>query len=104
MQKLIWTNSDGDSIDLTSGNYGITNWEGFSNTPLNIQSQQVPFQDGGVFIDALLEQRELSVTLAMQDNGNLEDRYRMRRELIHALNPKLGEGYLIYKNDFTQKE
>ena len=78
MQKLIWTNSDGDSIDLTSGNYGITNWEGFSNTPLNIQSQQVPFQDGGVFIDALLEERELSVTLAMQDNGNLEDRYRMR--------------------------
>ena len=49
MQKLIWTNSDGDSIDLTSGNYGITNWEGFSNTSLNIQSQQVPFQDGGVF-------------------------------------------------------
>ena len=103
MQKLIWTNSDGESIDLTSGNYGITNWEGFSNTPLNIQSQQVPFQDGGVFLDALLEQRELSVTLAMQDNGNLEDRYRMRRELIHALNPKLGEGYLIYKNDFTSK-
>jgi len=103
MQKLVWTNSDGDSIDLTSGNYGITNWEGFSNTSLNIQSQQVPFQDGGVFLDALLEQRELSVTLAMQDNGNLEDRYRMRRELIHALNPKLGEGYLIYKNDFTEK-
>ena len=103
MQKLVWTNSDGESIDLTSGNYGITNWEGFSNTPLNIQSQQVPFQDGGVFLNALLEQRELSVTLAMQDNGNLEDRYRMRRELIHALNPKLGEGYLIYKNDFTSK-
>lgn len=103
MQKLVWTNSDGESIDLTSGNYAITNWEGFSNTPLNIQSQQVPFQDGGVFLDALLNQRELSVTLAMQDNGNLEDRYRMRRELIHILNPKLGEGYLIYKNDFTEK-
>ena len=103
MQKLIWTNSDGDSIDLTSGNYGITNWEGFSNTSLNIQSQQVPFRDGAVFLDALLEQRELSVTLAIQDSGNLETRYRLRRELIHALNPKLGEGYLIYKNDFIEK-
>ena len=103
MQKLIWTNSDGDSIDLTSGNYGITNWEGFSNTSLNIQSQQVPFQDGSVYLDALLEQRELSVTLAIQDSGNLETRYRLRRELIHALNPKLGEGYLIYKNDFIEK-
>lgn len=103
MQKLVWRNSIGDSVDLTSGNYGITEWEGFSNAPLNIQSQQVPFQDGAVFLDALMEQRELSVTLKMQDNGNLENRYRMRRELIHILNPKLGEGYLIYTNDFTSK-
>ena len=103
MQKLVWQNSIGDSVDLTSGNYGITEWEGFSNAPLNIQSQQVPFQDGVVFLDALMEQRELSVTLKMQDNGNLENRYRMRRELIHILNPKLGEGYLIYTNDYTSK-
>ena len=103
MQKLVWKNSIGDEINLTSGNYGITEWEGFSNTSLNIQSQQVPFQDGGVFLDALMEQRELSVTLAMNDKGNLETRYRLRRELIHALNPKLGEGYLIYTNDFISK-
>ena len=103
MQKLIWKNALGDEIDLTSGNYGITEWEGFSNASLNIQSQQVPFQDGGVFLDALIEQRELSVTLAMQDNNNLEERYRMRRELVHSLNPKLGEGYLIYTNNFISK-
>ena len=103
MQKLVWQNSDGDELDLTSGNYGITEWEGFSNAGLNIQSQQVPFQDGAVFLDALIEPRELSVTLAMQDNNNLELRYQLRRELIHKLNPKLGEGYLIYTNDFTSK-
>ena len=103
MQKLVWQNSNGEEINLTSGNYGITEWEGFSNASLNIQSQQVPFQDGGIFLDALIEQRELSVTLKMQDNGNLQERYRMRRELIHALNPKLGEGYLIYTNNFISK-
>ena len=103
MQKLIWQNANGDTIDLTSGNYGITEWEGFSNAGLNVQSQQVPFQDGAVFLDALIEPRELSVTLAMQDNNNLELRYQLRRELIHILNPKLGEGYLIYTNDFTSK-
>ena len=103
MQKLVWQNANGDTVDLTSTPYGITKWEGFANTSLNIQSQQVPFQDGGVFLDALLEQRELSVTLAMQDNGDLQARYRMRRELIHLLNPKLGEGYLIYTNDFISK-
>ena len=103
MQKLVWQNANGVELDLTSGNYGITDWEGFSNASLNIQSQQVPFQDGGVFLDALIEQRELSVTLAMQDNNNLETRYQQRRELISALNPKLGEGYLIYTNDYTSK-
>ena len=103
MQKLVWKNSIGDEIDLTSGSYGITEWEGFANTSLNIQSQQVPFQDGGVFLDALLEQREITVTLAIQDNNNLENRYKYRRELIHILNPKLGEGYLIYTNDFISK-
>ena len=103
MQKLVWQNANGVELDLTSGNYGITEWEGFSNTGLNIQSQQVPFQDGGVFLDALIEQRELSVTLAIQDRNNLELRYQQRRELISALNPKLGEGYLIYTNDFISK-
>ncbi len=103
MQKLVWQNANGVELDLTSGNYGITEWEGFSNASLNIQSQQVPFQDGGVFLDALIEQRELSVTLAMQDNNNLGLRYQNRRELISALNPKLGEGYLIYTNDFISK-
>lgn len=103
MQKLVWQNSIGDSVDLTSGNYGITEWEGFSNASLNIQSQQVPFQDGSVFLDALIEQRELSVTLKIKDENNLENRYKYRRELIHILNPKLGEGYLIYANDFTSK-
>lgn len=103
MQKLVWKNSLGDEIDLTSGHYGITEWEGFSGTELNIQSQQVPFQDGSVFLDALLSERELSVTLAMEDENNLETRYQLRRELIHILNPKLGEGYLIYTNDFISK-
>lgn len=103
MQKLVWQNSRGDTVDLTAAPYGITEWVGFSNVGLNIQSQQVPFQDGAVFLDALMEQRELEVTLAIQDNNNLETRYQLRRELIHILNPKLGEGYLIYTNDFISK-
>ena len=103
MQKLVWQNANGVELDLTSGNYGITEWEGFSNASLNVQTQTVPFQDGAVYLDALVEQRELSVTRAMQDNNNLELRYQQRREIISALNPKLGEGYLIYTNDFISK-
>ena len=104
MQKLVFTNGGGQSIDLTSGNFGITNWEGFSNTELNIQTQQVPFQDGGVFLDALMEQREISVTVAIQDNNDLSLRYELKRQLISALNPKLGEGVLVYTNDYLSRQ
>ena len=104
MQKLVFTNGGGQSIDLTSGNFGITNWEGLSGVGLNIQTQQVPFQDGGVFLDALMEQREISVTVAIQDNNDLSARYERKRELISALNPKLGEGVLVYTNDYLSRQ
>lgn len=103
MRKLVWQNSLGDSIDLTKAPFGITNWEGFSNAPLNIQSQQVPMQDGSVFLDALIENRDLNVILSIQDGNDLEKRYELERQLIKILNPKLGEGYLIYTNDFISK-
>ena len=103
MQKLVWINSKGTEINLTSGDYGITEWEGFSACDVEVQTQNVPFQDGSVFLDALLNNRELSVTLAINDGKDLEKRYRLRRELISVLNPKLGEGYLIYTNDFISK-
>ena len=104
MQKLVFINGNGEQIDLTAGNFGITNWEGFSNTELNIQTQQVPFEDGGVFLDALMEQREIAVTVAIYDGSNLELRYQKKRELISALNPKLGEGTLIYTNDYLSRQ
>lgn len=104
MQKLVFRNANGVELNLTTDPFGITEWEGFSADDLNIQSQQVPFQDGAVFLDGLLGERELSVTVAMQDNNNLETRYRLRREMIKALNPKLGEGVLIYTNDFLSKQ
>lgn len=104
MQKLVFRNANGIELDLTTDPFGITEWEGFSADELNIQSQQVPFQDGGVFLDALLGERELSVTVAMNDGNNLEKRYRLKREMISKLNPKLGEGVLIYTNDYLSKQ
>ena len=104
MQKLVFVNGAGKEIDLTSGNFGIVNWEGLSNTDLNIQSQQVPFEDGGVFLDALIEQREIELTVAIYDGNDLELRYQKKRELISVLNPKLGEGILTYTNNYLSKQ
>ena len=103
MQKLRYVNGNGVEIDLTSGNYGITEISGLSDANLNLQTQQVPNNDGSVYIDSLLDNRIIDITVALNDDNNLEKRYRLRRELISALNPKLGEGYLYYKNDFLEK-
>lgn len=104
MQKLYFINSKGDTIDFTSGNYGVVDWQGFSEVPLEIQSEQIPFADGSIYLDALLNTRELSITLAYNDEKDLTKRYQLRRELTSILNPKLGEGILIYANDFTTKK
>ena len=104
MQKLIFRNANGVEVDLTSGDFGITDWKGFSDVSLNLQTQQVPFQDGSVYLDGLLGNREISVTLAVNDNNDLEKRYELRRNLIEILNPKLGEGTLIYRNDYLMRQ
>lgn len=105
MQKLIFKNANGIELNLTDGqHFGITEWAGLSADDLEVQSQQVPFQDGSVFLDAIYGQREIAVTVAMYDGGSLNKRYELRRELIKGLNAKLGEGVLIYENDFLKKQ
>lgn len=103
MQKIRFVNGNGVEIDLTSGNYGITAISGLSNANLNLQTQQVPNNDGSVYIDSLLDDRTIDMTVSLNDENDLEKRYQLRRELISALNPKLGEGYLYYKNDFLER-
>lgn len=104
MQKLIFTNSKNESIDLTSAPFGIVEWEGFSNVEMEVQSQTVPFVDGSIYIDNLLNDRQMTVMVAIEDNGNLKKRYELRRELIRILNPKFGEGILRYKNNYLEKQ
>lgn len=104
MQKLVYQNANGEELDLTDGvKFGVTTWEGFSNCNLTVQTQTVPFADGSVYLDGLLGERELAITVAVNDKGDLGLRYQLKRELISMLNPKLGEGYLIYTNDYLSR-
>lgn len=104
MQKLIFRNGNGVEVDFTSGDFGIVNWTGFSEADLNIQTQQVPFNDGSVYLDSLIQDRVISITLAINDEKNLEKRYTLRREIIALMNPKLGMGELIYENDIFRRK
>lgn len=103
MQKIKFINANGDEIDFTSGCYGVTGWKGLSNANLNLQTQKVPDYDGSVYIDGLLENREIELNLVINDGNNLQTRYEKRQELCKILNPKLGEGYLYYENDAVQR-
>ena len=104
MQKLIFRNGNGVEVDFTSGDFGIVNWTGFSEADLNIQTQQVPFNDGSVYLDSFIQDRVISITLAINDEKNLEKRYTLRREIIALMNPKLGMGELIYENDIFRRK
>ena len=104
MQKLIFRNGNGVEVDFTSGDFGIVNWTGLSEADLNIQTQQVPFNDGSVYLDSLIQDRVINITLAINDEKNLEKRYTLRREIIALMNPKLGMGELIYENDIFRRK
>lgn len=103
MQKIKFINANGVEIDFTSGCYGVTGWKGLSNANLNLQTQKVPNYDGSVYIDGLLENRTIELTLCIDDDNNLAVRYAKRKELCEVLNPKFGEGYLVYKNDMYER-
>ena len=105
MQKLVFTNANGESIDFTDfENFGVVSWEGFANIEQDVQSQTVPFHDGSVYIDTLLNDRDLSITVAINDHGKLAKRYELRSKLISILNPKMGLGKLVYTNDYLSKQ
>lgn len=105
MQKLVFENSNGDRIDFTDGtNFGIVSWSGLSECSQEIQTQKVPFVDGSVFLDNILNERTLEFTLALNDEKDLKKRYKLKRTLITIMNVKLGQGKLIYKNDILEKQ
>lgn len=103
MQTLKYVSPTREEITLTDLPFGVVDWKGLSSVDMDVQSQQVPFSDGAVFLDALLAEREIEITVAVCDGNDLGLRYELKRELISALNPKLGEGYLVYTNDYLSK-
>lgn len=103
MQKLSFINSKGEEVKFNTHELGVVEWNGLSECDVEIQSQDVPFMNGNVYIANKINQRELSFTVAINDGKNLQRRYEIKRELIAKLNPLLEEGYLYYENDFISK-
>lgn len=96
MQKVIFTNSRGQSVEFGSiPPYVITKIEGLGDVDAENQTQKAPFQDGSTFIDSNLEERFINITVGMYA-PSLEKLSDTRQHLASIFNPKLGEGLLQY--------
>src|SRR5690606_21648137 len=69
---------------------------------VNIQSQRSPYQDGGTFINAKLEVRDIFMQVAIA-SGNPKELFQLRQDIQRMFNPKLGEGLLIYETPNGKK-
>lgn len=104
MEKLIFTNSRGFSVELGDESpFILTKIEGLGAVNAAIQTQKSPFQDGETYIDNLLEPRSISIEIMILADDT-EEMMENRRKLLQAFNPKLGEGKLIYEYGKVKRE
>ncbi len=103
MFKLNYENSKGQVVEFYARPYRLTSFTGLGDTETEIQSQKTPFKDGAVYIDSLLNDKQLEIGLVIDASGQ-EDLNAKRRYLSSVLNPKLGMGTLRYISGADIKE
>lgn len=103
MEKFIYTNAQGRSITFAQkGTYIIANYSGLA------QSEVIPISSRGYRqIGKTLAHTGLGLRIIQLDfylhSNTMEEFYEKRRELAQIFNPLLGEGTLIYSNNYTTK-
>ena len=100
MEKLTFTNSRGESIELTnSAPFLLEKVEGLGSPQARLITSKAVGQDGESYHDALMEGRDIRVEVAILARSNVE-LFERRRILNRIFNPKLNEGILEYENDY----
>lgn len=89
---LVYTNARGESITLGPPPYQLIN-EGTENTDASNQWIKSPYQNGSSYVDTLLENTVLPLTLRIRATSN-EDLQAKKQWISRVLNPKLGIGEL----------
>ena len=97
-EYLEYTNSRGASVRFGGGSFcGLVSVEGLGDVGAVIQTQSAPFQHGATFIDALLEQRFISVEFIVRGE-NYGEVAKRRADIARTLSPLNGLGTLKYVN------
>jgi Phage tail protein len=104
MQRIIYTNARGQSVELkSSAPFLLQSIDGLGDVDADIQTQKAPFQDGSTYIDSVLQERAISLEIAILTAGK-PALLQQRQFLASVFNPKLGPGKLRYENDETIRE
>jgi hypothetical protein len=104
MQRLVYTNSRGQSLALTNKAPFIVSFLSLNqDTSAEIQRTKAPYQDGTTYIDTLMNERAISfeITILTSDELSLTEK---RQLVTQVFNPKLGEGVLRYEFEGGTRE
>lgn len=96
MQRVTFTNARGDSVELYQSPFFLNKIEGLGDVDAEVQMQKAPGQDGGTYLDTILQERFIPIEVVI-----LEDLLANRQLISRVFNPKLGLGVLTYENDTT---
>lgn len=103
METITFTNSLGQSFKFADAPFFIQNVEGLGDLSANIQSQKSPYQDGSTYLDAIFDEREITVDFLIVANRESTSTYgdisEMREYIATIVNAKLGPGVLTYENE-----
>ena len=102
-QKIIYTNSNSESITLYHKPFILQFVEGLGGLTADTQTEKAPYQDGTTYIDTLLNDRVIAIraTISEQTDAQLETRLR---KLTRVFSPKLGLGTLRYERNGIIRE
>lgn len=100
MEKLIYTNSIGESVELiNSAPFLLEKVEGLGSPQGRLITSKAAGQDGESYHDTLLEGRDIRAEIVILARTDIQ-LFELRRKLNSVFNPKLKEGILTYENDY----
>lgn len=99
MQSVTFTNVRGESITFgMSPPFILARIDGTGGPGADIKTTKSPYQDGASYVGTQLDERDISLDVTIKGTSR-EDMYTQRRWLLRVVNPKLGPGLLVYRND-----
>lgn len=104
MEKLIFINSKGVSIEIgNQAPFVLKKIKGLDGIDAQVQTKKSPFQYGKSYVDTNIDERLISIKLVLL-NDSVEEKFKLREQLLRVFNPLLREGTLKYIYGEKEKE